>query len=75
MKKFKFLPLILLICILLSAAVPTTAMALEDPQVESNAIVLMDPTTGQVSSAEMKTKRYIRQPYKNYDRSSGNRSY
>lgn len=48
MKNFRFLSLILLICILISATVPTNAMALEDPAIGADAVVLMDPSSGQI---------------------------
>ncbi len=44
MKKLKFLPLILLIAIVLGTFSPT-AMALEDPVTQSNAIVLLETST------------------------------
>jgi len=47
MKKFKFIPLMLLICLLLSSAAPSAA-ALEDPSLVAKQVVLVDLDTGRV---------------------------
>jgi D-alanyl-D-alanine carboxypeptidase (penicillin-binding protein 5/6) len=48
MKKFKSATLILLICVMLSTAMAPMALALDEPEVDANAIVLADANTGRV---------------------------
>ena len=48
MKKLKFLPFILSLCIVLSLALAPASLALDDPQLESRAAVVMDLSNGKV---------------------------
>ena len=47
MKKFKIFPLVLILCLALSAAAPT-AWALDDPSLNGKAAVLVDLDSGRV---------------------------
>lgn len=46
MKRFKFLPFILSLCIVICAALPTASLALEDPDIQSRAAMVVDRSSG-----------------------------
>lgn len=57
MKKIKIFPILILVCLLCTALSP--ALALDDPQVESNCVVLADADTGHIYfSKNMDIKAY-----------------
>ena len=57
MKKIKILVIILLISILMPVIAAPSAMALDDPEVTSNAIILTDLTNGRVFFSRNENER------------------